>query len=214
MNLKEKVVIFDIGGVIACDVWEPMFFDSVNGLSKKFSIPSAKAKLVGEKLWRKYSVIAGNPRSIEFDYWGEAIDMLDLPFNVDYYIQWSDEFIRPVVGVGELIEYLLLGGVKLGVCSNHTAFWFEKQYKQINCLKKIGRENMILSFEFGETKDSFPGKMFDAVDSLLRNNSRSEVIYVDDRQHNVDAARSHGYCSYLFKSAPELFLFLRENSYI
>lgn len=214
MGSDKRTVIFDIGGVIAFDVWEPMFLDPVKGMAAKFDISLERARSVGERLWGKYSVIPGDPFVLESMYWKEAINLLELPLGVDFCVDWSNDFIRPVEGVGDLVEDLLSGGVNVAVCSNNTEFWFLKQYQKIDCLRRIGRRSMALSFEVGETKDSSPHRMFAVADEKSSAHPDLEVIYVDDRSKNVAAARLHGYYPVLFESAPQLRGFLRGVNYI
>ncbi len=50
-----KAVVFDIGGVLAFDIWEHAFLDPEKGLAGVLSLPPDEVKQVGLKMWENFA---------------------------------------------------------------------------------------------------------------------------------------------------------------
>src|SRR5262245_61183104 len=53
-KIKIKAVIFDIGGVLAHDVWEHLLLDKTDGVASKYGLLEDDVKRVGKELWKRY----------------------------------------------------------------------------------------------------------------------------------------------------------------
>ena len=200
-------VVFDIGGVIYEDIWETVFLKPGTGISEIFNIDSKFVTEVCIDLWKKYAVLSTNCYSwkkLEREYWAEAIDRLGLSWSINKCIKNSTQFIEPIIGMNEIINLLADKNVCLGVCSNQTAFWFERQLSISQGLKKIDRRNMILSFEHGITKEANKNKLFELLVSRIQV-SPDEILYIEDRPEHHLAAIEYGFQSLLFnKQEPDM----------
>jgi len=143
-TLMIKAVIFDIGGVLACDVWENLFLDKDEGIVAKYGLDYNKVLQVGQKLWDIYSHRSTNDhqgwRELEREYWGQVLKHLNIKAHIDDLIELSDQFIKPAVGMGNILERLYLNNTELAILSNNTEFWFERQMDKLGYRKYIHRK--------------------------------------------------------------------------
>lgn len=188
-------VVFDIGGVIFEDVWERIFFQQTVGLSDLFDLNLEQANKVCIDSWGRFSVTSLDAESwetLEVNYWSEILSNLQIPWSIQECIEYSQKFITPIPGIGELIALIDESHIQIGVCSNHTAFWFERQMAVSRGLRLINRSNMVLSFEQGCTKDQKNYYLFHKVVDFL-NCRPEEVIYIEDRLKHQQSAEKFGF---------------------
>lgn len=193
-------VVFDIGGVIYEDIWETVFLKPGTGISEIFNIDPKLVSEVCNDLWKKHAVLSTNHcswKKLEREYWAEAIDRLGFSWSINKCIKNSIQFIEPITGMNEVINLLADKKVGLGVCSNQTAFWFERQLSISQGLKKIDRRNMILSFEQGITKEANNNRLFEILVSRIKV-SPDQILYIEDRPVHHLAAIEYGFQSLLF----------------
>ena len=62
MSTPVRAVIFDIGGVLAHDVWEHLFLDPETGLASRYGIDREKLQSVGRSLWTQFAFERANER--------------------------------------------------------------------------------------------------------------------------------------------------------
>ena len=121
-------MLFDIGGILAADVWESLFLDCEKGIATKFGLNKDTTLRTAHQLWEKYSHANQNStldwQKQEINYWQEVSKELKIPYNYDYYCQLTDEFIVPFPGMKLLLRELYESGVTIAICSNNTEFWF------------------------------------------------------------------------------------------
>jgi len=188
-------VVFDIGGVVFEDIWEGIFFQKSTGILDLFDLNAQQLNKVCRNCWERYSVMSpGNNswESLEANYWEDILSVIQIPWSVDECIEYSQKFIIKIRGVDDLINSLLKNGTQLGICSNQTAFWFERQLALSKSLKLIDRKNMALSFERGATKGQKENLLFKVVLSSL-SCKPDEIIYIEDRVKHQQAARDFGF---------------------
>jgi hypothetical protein len=95
-----EAVIFDIGGVLACDIWEYAFLDKDKGIAVKYGLNPDEAEAAGKEIWEHYAYTPApedaDRQALERDYWQRLIQRFQLPADADQLIAYSDQFIRPV----------------------------------------------------------------------------------------------------------------------
>ncbi|MDP2650705.1 MAG: HAD-IA family hydrolase [bacterium] len=203
-----KAVIFNIGGVLAHDVWEHLFFDE-DGICNKFNLPREKLETVGRKLYEEYAYRqipeASDWRSLEKEYWKKFINEFraELPQSItdDDLIQLSESSIREVSSdeMVSLLKELRLNNLILAICSNNTPFWFARQKSESKLTDFFSDENIVLSYQVGAPKSHSNCAMFNAVSERV-GVDKEETIFIDDRQGNISQAERCGIKGILFET--------------
>jgi HAD superfamily hydrolase (TIGR01509 family) len=200
MNPRLKAVIFDIGGILAYDVWEHLYLDDATGLASRFNLPKDKAEKVGKKLWKEFANTtmedAETPETLEQRYWQRFIEECGdaLPaITTEELVALSEPFIRDVNNTEmiPLLERLKDLGLVFAICSNNNEFWFKRQMQKLGLVNFFPTETTVLSCRTGVSKDDPSGRMFMEVLEKLRMPSE-ETFYFEDRQPNVERAQSYG----------------------
>ena len=188
-----KTIIFDIGGVLVTDVWEPLFTDPVFGISVKYNIPKDTAYEVGRKLWDEFSILSSNYswESMEKEYWKKASNLLSIPNDIYYFIELTEKLIKPVSGMEELLKSLQ-NKTQLAICSNNTEFWFQRQARKLDFFKYVPEKNIILSNRVGDSKSSNSFSMFSKVEKII-GVERNKCLFIDDREKNIKSAVRYGF---------------------
>src|SRR2546429_2844412 len=98
-----KAVIFDIGGVLARDVWEHLLLDEDNGVAAEYSLDRDEVERVGRLLWEAFAylpeTLQANHQVRERQYWELFIEYFAkrLPkVSPDTFISMTDVFIQPI----------------------------------------------------------------------------------------------------------------------
>ncbi|HEV2863339.1 MAG TPA: HAD-IA family hydrolase [Pyrinomonadaceae bacterium] len=201
-----QALIFDVGGVLAHDVWENLLLDKKKGVASKFNLDVKEVRKVAKSLWAEYAHRPLNIKDdwevLEREYWDSFIRHFQLSEPADYFINLTEKFIRPVPGMLELLERLHSRGVRLAICSNNTEFWFNRQTHKLNLGRFFQPGNIILSSRVGASKSSPDYEMFKTVISAL-NMDKSDCIFVDDRQETVTHGVEFGITGIIFPSHSE-----------
>ncbi len=205
-----KAVILDIGGVLAHDVWEHLFFDE-DGICNRFNLPREKLETVGRKLYEEYAyrVIPENEdwRNMEKEYWRKFISHFkkELPQSIteDALIQLSEKFIQRVnsAEMFPLLEELKSKNITLAICSNNTPFWFARQKSESKLTDFFSDKNIVLSYQVGAPKSHSNCAMFNAVSDRI-GVDKEETVFIDDRQGNISQAERCGIKGILFETYP------------
>lgn len=202
-----KALIFDIGGVLAFDVWENLLLDSERGIASNYNLNSINVKKIGKKLWDKFAYsshdnlleVDNDWQQLEKVYWNSFVDELNLSVSIDDLIEMTDDFIQPVEGMVDLVNVLCEHDIKLAICSNNTEFWFQRQVNKIGYVDFFAPSSIILSNRIGASKSSNNFEMFKAVlDSL--NLDKESCLFIDDRSHHIKQASRFGLPAILFPS--------------
>lgn len=190
-------VAFDIGGVLAYDVWEHLL--PAIALHHDLKLKDAEIVTIGRKLWREYEcgpqARENEWQGFEQEYWEKFID--ELPesakssVTVEACIQMTDAFIKPVEGMFPLLESLKESGVGLAICSNNNEFWFRHQWDKLNLGRFFDPEKVVLSCRVGFPKSSHGFEMFQEVEEKLEV-SRAHCVFIDDRESNINISQQFG----------------------
>lgn len=205
-------VIFDIGGVLAYDVWENLLLDKSDGIASLHGLDADLVGKVGKLLWNAFAYTPetrGNDwRQLETRYWKSFIEFFweKTPpdgVTVDAFVDMTDTFIRPVADMESVLEDLRSRGYGLAICSNNNEFWFRRQMDKLRLHRFFSPEKTILSCRIGVAKSSPGFEMFHAAASSL-GLEPSRCAFVDDRQGNVERAKELGMQGFLFDNAGQL----------
>jgi FMN phosphatase YigB (HAD superfamily) len=198
-------VIFDVGGVLAYDVWEHLLCDPSGdplSVSAKYQIPASQLEKIGATLWSKFDRVKGDPTTLENGYWQQFLSLAQgypalSSVPVGDLVTLSEVFIRPVnkEDTTQLLEWLVTKGVHLGICSNNNEFWFLRQMQQLGLYRFFSPKRIILSCHYGITKSDY--RLFHiAADALGLH--PTECVFVDDRMGNVSRSIDCGMTGVLF----------------
>lgn len=206
-----EAFIFDIGGVLAEDVWEHLFLDPDRGISARFSLDRLEVERVGSMLWHSFAYLPetkeNNWKQLEQLYWESFITYFrgDLPPKISTtdFIELTDDFIRPIKGMRPILEKLKSDRLGLAICSNNNEFWFKRQMTKLKLGRFFKPAKVVLSCRVGFSKSSPGLEMFKATVNAVAV-PKHKCLLIDDRADNVERAREFGIQSLLFRNAIEL----------
>jgi len=192
-------VIFDVGGVLAYDIWEHLLpcRNKTGGIRDRFGLNKDEVHKIGKLLWGVFAHTPETPRAnwrdLEKQYWRLFIDYFwpkDPPADasIDNFIQLTDKFIKLVsFEMPSLLGDLVARGIGLGVCSNNNEFWFRRQFSQLDLSPYFSPSKIVLSCRVGASKSSKVYEMFHATIDAM-NIHPSRCIFIDDRPKNIERA--------------------------
>ena len=197
-------IVFDIGGVLAFDVWEHLLLDPEEGAAARFGLDSGEVERYGPELWKVFEhrpLENGETADmLEIGYWKHFIRKFNLTEPLETFIDMTDRFIRPVEGMTELLRKLKTSGINLAICSNNNEFWMRKQMNKVGLHSYFEPEKVICSSRVGASKISPDFEMFKAVADVLGADSTS-VVFIEDRFENIERAMEYGWAGILFPQA-------------
>jgi HAD superfamily hydrolase (TIGR01509 family) len=198
-----KAVIFDVGGVLAYDVWETFLVGSEVGVASTLGLDAHEARKVGQELWHQFAYSPTQSedgwRKLEKEYWDLFIERFHLSQSADYFVSLTDRFIRPVEGMTLLLESLRANGIKLAICSDNTEFWFRRQMDTLGLEKFFKPDYTIVSCRIGASKSSPGFEMFEAVVAAL-NIDKKDCVLIDDRSEAILQGVEFGLAGIIFPS--------------
>lgn len=187
-----KAVIFDIGGVLAHDVWEHLLMDNKQGVLSICNLDETEVKKAGSELWEEFAYQNVKDqkdewKKLEEEYWDRFKKRFRIEEPIDRFIEMTKNFIRPVEGMVALVETLNQKGIDLAICSNNNEFWFKRQMDELQLHRFFDPDKIILSCRVGVSKSSPNFEMFNAASDAL-GGDRASYAFVDDRAGNVERA--------------------------
>ena len=195
--MRAAAVVFDVGGVLAHNIWEPMFDD----LAAEHGLDRAKVHEVGRLLWETFAYVPETPantwRDMERRYWQLFLLMCKVPLTVESLIALTDRYVVPMPGMRPIVEALHARGTRLVICSNNNEIWWPRQAQALELERFFVPANIILSSRIGAPKESPRLEMFQAAVAAAGVPAPS-CFFVDDRQPIVDRARAFGVDAMLF----------------
>jgi HAD superfamily hydrolase (TIGR01509 family) len=195
-----NAIIFDVGGVIAYDVWEHMLLDQTGGIAARCQLDPQQVQQAGLELWEAFAYRSDKPwKELEQDYWALFVQRFPTAGPVDPLIQLTERFIRPVEGMSQLLADLRATGLIIAICSNATEFWFERQMNKLGLRPIVDENKVILSSRVGFPKNSPGSEMFYAA-VRATGVKKDQCLFVDDRPENIKQAAQVGLSSILFPS--------------
>jgi len=196
-------VIFDVGGVLAQDIWEHMF----DNLALRYRLDSRELRKAGRLLWETFAYVPETPantgRDMERRYWELFLlifkqQLRGKRLSVDSLIALTDRYVVPIKGMVPLLACLRARGTRLVICSNNNEIWWARQARKLRLTRYFADSRLILSSRIGAPKDSPRLEMFRAAVAAA-GVPASSCLFVDDRAPNIKRAKRYGIDAVLFK---------------
>lgn len=185
-------VLFDLGGVLTPDPWETVLFHPDLGLLRDSRVSVADAARSMAAVWTDH---AERPDAIAASFWAGAqqvfhaqFTMADVSAVAQLAITANDEF-------GATTAALTSAGVRIGVISNNTPFFYEWQSDLLALPDVVDNSLSFLSHEQGISKGS---GLFELAAERI---SAGETVVVEDRLGNIDRAERCGFRTLHFELA-------------
>ena len=203
-----KAAIFDIGGVLAHDVWEHLLLSVPHGVASKYNLSPESVEKVGKDLWKRYAKLdASAPQdrnNCEREYWlrfKASFPQLADSVSVESLISMSDTFVQPVneKDMPPILKRLKDKKVGLAICSNNNEFWFHRQWTKLDLKRFFDDDKVVLSCREGVEKSDSTFKMYQVAVEKLGLDAK-ECAFVDDRMENINRAIECGMTGILFPS--------------
>lgn len=203
-----KGAIFDIGGVLAHDVWEHLLLSVPHGIASKYNLSCGEVEKIGKVLWKKFATRKANSsqdrEKYEREYWEEfktSIPRLPNSISVESLISMSEGFVQHVneKDMSPILERLRDKGVGLAICSNNNEFWFHRQMTKLDLNKFFDEDKVVLSCHEGVEKSDKTLKMFHVAARKLRL-AATDCVFIDDRMENINRALDCGMTGIWFPS--------------
>ncbi len=196
-----KTIIFDIGGVLALDIWEHVFLDAQVGIADSYQLSHEEVRSFAGQLWEQFAYQTASSEEelkiLERDYWQKMISRFSLPGSLEDLRDCVDHYIKPIDGMAALVAQLKAADFELAICSNNVEFWFNRQKKKLPLLSHFDSNKIILSSRIGFPKASPKFEMFRAVMANI-NQQKDECLFIDDRLANIQNALKFGFAALLF----------------
>lgn len=180
-----RAVAFDMGGVLAADFWEALYFSKPAGLVHELGLDGERLQKIGADLARKYCVFEAS----EDDYWEEFARITGCRPTRQQLIEaeaaiWVDpSFAAAVTGLRN-------NGLSTFIISDHTTFWFSKLLSKLGVDSIVPAEHILVSWMLGLRKKSLP---FGTYRLLSRSTEIGATLVIDDRQSNLEVAAHEGF---------------------
>ena len=196
--MRAAAVILDVGGVLARDIWEPMFED----FAIRYGLEREALHEAGRLLWETFAYVPEAPanswRDMERRYWQLFLAICKVPLGVEALIEQTDRYVVPIEGMRAIVEQLHARGTPLVICSNNNEIWWPRQVDKLALDRFFAPERIILSSRIGAPKDSPRLEMFRAAVAAA-DVPPENCFFVDDRAPNVARARAYGIDAMLFR---------------
>jgi len=190
-----KGIVFDIGGVLAYDIREYLFYEEGTGLISKYGLDKRIVSEIDSILYDKYAYNKiGNKENweeLERQYWDELINHINLQATPDELIEFTKKYVREVSGMMDLVKSLKANNFDLLICSNNTEFSYQRISRLLNLEDYFEERKIILSNRFGASKSSPNFILFEEAERQMEY-KKEEYLFVDDRQSNIEKALEFG----------------------
>jgi putative hydrolase of the HAD superfamily len=175
---KYKAVIFDLGGVLVTDIWEPLR----DWLAVRYGLARPDLEKFGKDVvWGKEFACTRN-HTQETDLYQQLIRDFKIKASPDELIEKADQFLEPIAGMKELLGDLKKHGTTLGICSNNTEFWYARQRDALDLETFVDPACIKLSCRVGEKKPESK-IILEAVKAT--GEDPATCVFIDDRTKNV-----------------------------
>jgi FMN phosphatase YigB (HAD superfamily) len=192
-------IIFDIGGVLVHDIWEPLCFGP-GGIAETYGLPMEQFRDFATKInieYAKTPLATGDAwQNAEHTCWSRVISEFSAYFPDSIIPEdlalMTDDFIHPLNqdDIVEIIRALKEKGMKVGVCSDMSSFLYARITQKLHLEELFSPEHIIVSYNIGVLKmDGF--QMFEAVTHAIGEVAEN-CTFFDDRPVNIAKAQEFG----------------------
>jgi FMN phosphatase YigB (HAD superfamily) len=180
-----RAVAFDIGGVVAADYWETIYFSWPVGIVATLKLQAEKLECLGAQLAQKYCLLDAK----EADYWDDFERNVGCRPTAHQLMEagravWVDR------SFGETVTALRERGLRVFVVTDNTSFWSQTLFKRLGIDKILPDDNILASWKLGIRKKSLP---FGTYRVLRRLVDPARTLVIDDRASNLAAAARDGF---------------------
>jgi len=191
---RPPTILFDIGGVLTPDPWETILLTPHTGAAALLGVPANAAQTAGESLW---APVVCDPDALEGDWWRALSAVLGLPpIPRAWWEQVTARLLVPAPGATALLRAAHGAGVRIGIVSNNTAFWYPRQVQALS-LGAVTDPGQI-SLSHADRVDKGHG-LFDVAVARLSaaGLEPGRALMVEDRAGGAALARAAGLRAYL-----------------
>lgn len=207
--MQAVVVVFDVGGVLCDDIPSPMF-EYLASLPAYSSDPTLREKIASlhrntHEAWGHFKLDASYPES---SYW----TLLLSEGGVSHIIKESTDELAKLVreksmncfshtlGVAKKLKE---SGYTVGILSNHSSPWFREMAAKFHFDEIFDEDLTVISCDHGCAKPDprFYNVLIDKVKAKYQSHTQPpRIVFLDDKQANVAAARECGIDAFQFQS--------------
>jgi HAD superfamily hydrolase (TIGR01509 family) len=204
-----KAYFTDLGGCLF-----PDYLDAAcQILVSKHGVSPDLAENAKQRLWNRHAYqrraneatdIAVTDADTEAQAWTDFAAHAGIDASAEEIISTTAECARPLdPGYEGLMERLQNHGIILGVISNNTRFFWNRQRAALSLERFVPLHRVVLSCDHGVSKTS-PGLDLFKTAVEASGVKASECIFVDDRAHNIECALRAGFAMAILhpKSVP------------
>lgn len=183
-----RFVYFDLGGVVFS------FSGGLEKLAKLLSIPLGQVK----KYWKFHDNQICSGELSPQDFWLQLAKKYNFPnsSSLDFIDLWTDHF-SPILEVHSLINQLSTENIPVGILTNIYPTTWEKALKK-NHIPNIQYHAVIKSCDIGLIKPNL--KIYKHA-TMLSGCKPEEILFIDDRQENIDSAKKLEWQTILFENS-------------
>jgi HAD superfamily hydrolase (TIGR01509 family) len=193
-HIQYKAVIFDLGGVLVTDIWEPLR----DWLVIQCGVERSALEEFGKSVVWGYEFACSSDHKYDSELYQRLIQHFGLNVSTEDLIKKAGHFTVPIPGMRDILDKLSHRGFVPIICSNNNEFWFRRQSQALNF--PLNDKQVILSCRVHKKKPD--DKMFDAAVQASGTTAK-ECVFVDDRLPNVIAAIKKGMTGIHFPEASE-----------
>lgn len=184
-----KVIVFDIGNVLAPFVWEDCIRE--HGFSEEMVVRIGKAT-VNHPLWKEMD----RSVTLEENLIGQFIaNDPEIASEIRQFLLYSDTAVREFDYSAGLIKRLKENGYRVYLLSNYGGRNFRYALEHFSFIGLA--DGGVISYEVGSVKPE-PG-IFEALIKKY-DLKPEEAVFLDDVKTNIDAAAKHGFHTIHFKN--------------
>jgi len=193
-----RCVAFDCGGVLAKDVPGIMFEKLALRYPESDQDRIRRCHERNYECWNKFKL---DPSYTEDMYWRDVINQEKLNESIDELKQLLRSTFQHYPITFDVVKKLKTKGYELGICSNHSIEWFQSIADKIKIYDLFQKPLVIISQEVGVAKPST--EIFHLLhrrfsNKLGRELETSEILFLDDKEANVQAAENAGLRAFQF----------------
>lgn len=127
--------------------------------------------------------------TVEDKWWRALGDELGHAIPLDRVREAEERLLQPYRWAAPLLDGLADAVDRLGIVSDNTSFWFDKQDQMLG-LARRQIDPLLLSFRSGLRKSDRPRGLYDVAAEMC---DPAMTLVVDDRDRNVERAREAGF---------------------
>lgn len=178
-------VLFDLGGVLASDILDRTLFDRRFGLAP-FGARRVIWKQAAGSLWDEFAVL---PHADELAFWQAYSGRVGEDVSLAEARAAEAHILRVNHAASSIMPALREAGVRIGIVSDNTAFWYPRQMAMLKIQDFVDPKLTFLSFERRMKK-------LEGLYALAaRHVNPAETLVVEDRQLLRDAAARAGFAT-------------------